>query len=173
MHVLTLLRKAGIPEAELAIVDSVMVRAFGSGEATGPSPDDRRQLGTRHTLVVDGNGVPLAIHTAPANASDHGQILPAVADFPRVPGKRGRPRSLRMSSSRIADTTAKQPGTPCVPRESSRSSLVEERITEAASDEYDGWSSERSVGSRVSAASESATTDSPAFSTPGMRSPQP
>lgn len=93
MHFLRLLRKAGILEAELAIVDSVMVRAFGGGEATGPSPVDRRKLGTKHTLVVDGNGVPLVIHTAPANASDHGQILPAVADFPRVPGKRGRPRS--------------------------------------------------------------------------------
>jgi transposase len=50
-------------------------------------------LGTKHNLVVDGNGVPLGIHTAPANASDPGQILPAVADFPRVRGKRGRPRS--------------------------------------------------------------------------------
>jgi len=93
MHFLTLLRKAGILKAELAIVDSVMVRAVGGGDATVPSPVDRRKLGTKHTLVVDGNGVPLVIHTAPANASDHGQILPAVADFPRVPGKRGRPRS--------------------------------------------------------------------------------
>ena len=93
MHFLTLLRKAGILEAELAIVDSVMVRLFGGGDATCPIPVDRRKLGTNDTLAVDGNGVSLVIHTAPANASDHGQILPAVADFPRVPGKRGRPRS--------------------------------------------------------------------------------
>ena len=69
-----------------------MVREFGGGDATGPSPVDHGKLGTKHTLVVDGNGVPLVNHTAPANASDHGQILPAVANFPRVPGKRGRPR---------------------------------------------------------------------------------
>jgi len=38
-------------------------------------------------------GVPLVIHTAPANASDHGQILPTVAEFTRDPGKPRRPRS--------------------------------------------------------------------------------
>lgn len=90
MHFLTLLRKAGILEAELAIVDSVMVRVFGGGDATSPSPVDRRKLGTKYTLVVDENGVPLVIHTALANASDHGQILPAAADFPfrQEPNKR-------------------------------------------------------------------------------------
>jgi hypothetical protein len=93
MHFLTLLRKAGILEAEWATVDSVMVSAFGGGDATGPSPVDRRKLGEKHSLVVDPNGVPLVIHNAPTNASDNGGILPGVADFPRIPGKRGRPRS--------------------------------------------------------------------------------
>ncbi|MEI8368262.1 MAG: hypothetical protein WCJ31_07490 [Planctomycetia bacterium] len=37
MHFLKRLRHTDINEAELAIVDSVLVRAFG-GEATGPSP---------------------------------------------------------------------------------------------------------------------------------------
>jgi len=41
MHVLTVLRKAGVLEAELAVIDSVLVRAFGGGDATGPSPVDR------------------------------------------------------------------------------------------------------------------------------------
>jgi transposase len=93
MHFLILLQKAGILEAELAIVDSVIVHAFGGGDASGPSPVDHRTLCAKHTLVVDENGVTLVIHTAPANASHHGQILPAVAEFPRVPGKRGRPSS--------------------------------------------------------------------------------
>lgn len=35
-------RKGGVLEADLAIVDSVMVRAFDGGEATGTSPVDRR-----------------------------------------------------------------------------------------------------------------------------------
>jgi hypothetical protein len=84
LHFLTILRKPGVLEPELAVIDSLMVRAFGGGDSTGPSPVDRRKLGSKHTLLVDANGVPLVIHTAPANASDYKQILPAVEDFPEV-----------------------------------------------------------------------------------------
>ncbi|VTU02509.1 transposase : Transposase, IS5 family OS=Singulisphaera acidiphila (strain ATCC BAA-1392 / DSM 18658 / VKM B-2454 / MOB10) GN=Sinac_2152 PE=4 SV=1: DDE_Tnp_1 [Gemmataceae bacterium] len=90
---LRLLRQADKLDTDVAIVDGVMVRAFGGGEGTGPSPVDRRKLGTKHTLLVDRHGVPLAIRTAGANASDHRQILPLVAlDFPKVGGKPGRPK---------------------------------------------------------------------------------
>lgn len=92
LHFLTILRKAGVLETQLAVVDSVLVRAFGGGDATGPSPVDRRKLGSKHTLLVDANGVPLVIHTAPANASDYKLILPVVEDFPEIGGKPGRPR---------------------------------------------------------------------------------
>jgi len=92
MHLLKLLHKAGGLDTHVAIVDSVIVRAFGGGESTGPSPVDRRKLGSKHTLLVDRHGVPLAIRTAPANASDQRQILPIVLDFPKVGGKRGRPK---------------------------------------------------------------------------------
>jgi len=94
LHLLTLLRKAGVLEAETVIVDSTIVRAFGGGEGTGPSPVDRRKPGTKHTLMVDRNGVPLAIQTAGANASDQAQILPIVLSFPRVGGQPGRPKEL-------------------------------------------------------------------------------
>lgn len=94
VHLLELLRKAGDLKLETAVVDSVIVRAFGGGEATGPSPVDRRKLGSKHTLMVGKNGVPLAIRTASANTSDHCQILPIVLDFPRVGGQPGRPKEL-------------------------------------------------------------------------------
>jgi len=94
VQLLRLLNQAGELEHAVAIVDSVIVRAFGGGESTGPSPVDRRKPGSKHTLVVDRKGVPLTIRTAPANASDQTQLLPAVIDFPRVGGKRGRPREL-------------------------------------------------------------------------------
>jgi len=94
LHMLELLRRAGELEHDVVIVDAVTVRAFGGGEATGPSPVDRRKAGSKHTLMVDRNGVPLAIRTAPANASDHTQILPIVLDFPHVGGKPGRPKEL-------------------------------------------------------------------------------
>ena len=78
----------------MALVDAVMVRAFGGGDLTGPSPVDRRKKGSKHTLLVDRHGVPLAIRTAGANASDHTQIIPVVLDFPKVKGKPGRPKEM-------------------------------------------------------------------------------
>ena len=42
--------------------------------------------------MVDRHGVPLAIQTAGANASDHRQIIPIVVAFPQVGGKVGRPK---------------------------------------------------------------------------------
>lgn len=92
LHFLTILRKAGVLEAQLAVIDSVLVRAFGGGHATGPSPVDRRKIGSKHTLLFDANGVPLVIHTASTNASDYKLILPVVEDFPDIGGKPGRPR---------------------------------------------------------------------------------
>jgi transposase len=91
---LRLLREADKLDPDLVVVDSVYVRAFGGGEKTGPSPVDRRKSGTKHTLMVSRSGVPLAIRTAPANASDHTQIIPIVLEFPRVGGKPGRPKEL-------------------------------------------------------------------------------
>src|SRR5215207_8925970 len=46
---LRLLRRADQLDPDVAIVDSVIVRAFGGGEPTGPSPVDRRKKGTKHT----------------------------------------------------------------------------------------------------------------------------
>jgi len=91
---LRLLRRAGKLDPDLVIVDSVYVRAFGGGEATGPSPVDRGKRGSKHTLLVERHGVPLAIRTAGANVSDHRQIIPIVLDFPKVGGKPGRPKEL-------------------------------------------------------------------------------
>ena len=91
---LRLLRQAGKLDTDLVVVDGVYVRAFGGGEQTGPSPVDRRKLGTKYTLLVDRHGIPLAVRPAGANASDHRLILPTVLDFPKVGGKPGRPKEL-------------------------------------------------------------------------------
>src|SRR4051794_31196049 len=91
---LRLLRQAGKFAPGLVIVDAVILRAFGGGALTGPSPVDRRKKGSKHALLVDRHGVPLAIRTAGANVSDHRQIIPIVLDFPTVAGKPGRPKEL-------------------------------------------------------------------------------
>ena len=74
------------------IIDSVTVRAFG-GEETGPSPVDRAKTGSKHILMVDHHGIPLAVETVGANVSDQTQLIPIVVmDFPQVGGKPGRPK---------------------------------------------------------------------------------
>jgi transposase len=88
---LTMLREEHQLHLETTIVDTTQVRAFGGGDATGPSPVDRRKKGTKYTLMVDRDGVPLVIRAVPANRSDHLEILPAVISFPAVGGKPGRP----------------------------------------------------------------------------------
>src|SRR6185369_17428758 len=84
---LTMLRQANELHLETAIVDTTQVRAFGGGDATGPSPVDRRKKGTKYTLLVDRDGVPLVIRAVPANRSDQREILPAVTAFPVVGGR--------------------------------------------------------------------------------------
>ena len=83
---LAALKRAGKLDLDTVVVDGVTVRAFGGGEATGPSPVDRSKFGTKHTVMVDKSGVPLVIRTAGANASDHRQILRVILDF--SPGRR-------------------------------------------------------------------------------------
>lgn len=91
---LRLLRRDGQLDHDTAIIDSAQVRAHGGGDQTGPSPVDRRKPGTKYTLMVDRNGVPLAIRLAGANRSDQREILPIITeDFPAVGGKPGRPRT--------------------------------------------------------------------------------
>lgn len=90
-RMLMMLRQANQLHLETAIIDSTQVRAFGGGDATGPSPVDRRKKGTKFTLLVDRDGVPLVLRAAAANRSDHLEILPTVVTFPSVPGKVGRP----------------------------------------------------------------------------------
>jgi transposase len=90
---LTMLNHEHQLHLKTAIIDTTQVRAFGGGDATGPSPVDRRKKGTKYTLLVDRGGVPLVIRAVPANRSDHLEILQAVVSFPTVGGKPGRPRT--------------------------------------------------------------------------------
>src|SRR6266849_6973026 len=90
---LTMLNHAKQLHLESASIDTTQVRAFGGGDATGPSPVDRRKPGTKYTLLVDRDGVPLVIRAVTANRSDQLEILPTVASFPKVAGKPGRPRT--------------------------------------------------------------------------------
>jgi transposase len=68
-------------------------RAFG-GLLTGPSPVDRSRTGSKHHLLVDATGIPLAVTLTGGNRHDVTQLLPLLDDLHARPikGKTGRPR---------------------------------------------------------------------------------
>lgn len=75
-----------------ALVDSASLRAPCGGEKTGPNPTDRRKLGSKHHLITDANGIPLAMTLTGANRHDVTQLLPLLDQIPQVRGKPGKPR---------------------------------------------------------------------------------
>jgi transposase len=75
-----------------ALVDSSTIRAPSGGLKTGPNPTDRRKGGSKHHLLTEAQGIPLAIILTKANRHDVTQLLPLLDKVPRVKGKRGAPR---------------------------------------------------------------------------------
>jgi transposase len=71
------------------------------GAKTGPNPTDRRKKGSKHHMVTDANGIPLAVRLTGANRHDITQLLPLVSDIPAIAGKVGRP--LRRPASVLGD----------------------------------------------------------------------
>ncbi len=72
----------------------------GGGE-TGPSPVDRGRAGSKHHLLVDGSGLPLAWRLTGGNRNDVTQLIPLLDAVPPVRGSVGRPR--RRPDCLIAD----------------------------------------------------------------------
>jgi transposase len=62
------------------------------GSATGPSPVDRASNGSKHHLLVDASGIPLAWSVTGGSRNDITQLIPLVDRVPPVRGKVGRPR---------------------------------------------------------------------------------
>src|SRR6266498_22325 len=75
------------------------------GSATGPSPVDRARNGSKHHLLVDASGIPLAFTVTGGNRNDVTQLIPLVDRVPPVRGKVGRPRRRpdRVSADRGYD----------------------------------------------------------------------
>ena len=75
-----------------ALIDSSFVRAAYGGEATGPSPVDRSKPGSKHHVITDANGIPLASSVTAANVNDITEMAPLFNAIPPVAGKVGHPR---------------------------------------------------------------------------------
>jgi IS5 family transposase len=62
------------------------------GQCTGPNPTDRGKSGSKRHLVVDRNGIPLAMRHTGANVHDSQMLLVMVDAIVPIRKKRGRPR---------------------------------------------------------------------------------
>ena len=75
------------------IIDSSSTRAAYGGEATGPSPVDRAKPGSKHHVITEANGIPLAASVTAANANDVTELAPLFNEVPPVAGKVGHPKT--------------------------------------------------------------------------------
>ncbi|MFI6564223.1 IS5 family transposase [Streptomyces sp. NPDC050534] len=75
-----------------AVIDSSHVRAARKGPKSGPSPADRAHPGSKHHVITDGQGIPLAVSLTAGNRNDVTQLLPLLDKIPAVAGVVGRPR---------------------------------------------------------------------------------
>nr|WP_225887793.1 IS5 family transposase [Myxococcus xanthus] len=76
-----------------AAFDSGSVRGRKGGPETGKNPTDRGKKGSKHHVLTDRKGSPLAVLLSAANVHDKKRALPLVDAVPPVhTGRRGRPR---------------------------------------------------------------------------------
>jgi transposase len=76
-----------------APVDASFVRAAYGGEGTGPSPVDRGQPGSKHPVMTEAQGIPLASSTTAANVNAIDELAGLFHAIPPVAGQPGHPKS--------------------------------------------------------------------------------
>ncbi|MFC9948969.1 IS5 family transposase [Streptomyces pratensis] len=86
------LRRADLLDMDDCAVDGSHIRALKRGDHVGPSPVDRARPGSKHHLIVDRHGTPLAVTLTGGNRHDVTQLLPLLDAIPSIRGMRGRPR---------------------------------------------------------------------------------
>ena len=103
MHaaILNWLGDEGAIDWSRAGVDSSSVWAKRVGEETSRNPVDRGKRGSKYHLVVDRNGIPLAVRLSAANVHDSKLLEPLVDAIPAIVGPRGRPGRPRFRPSKL------------------------------------------------------------------------
>jgi transposase len=94
IHTLLLSRLRGHQQIDFSrfLIDTSHVRAVGGGAQTGPSPVDRRKLGSKISLITDAQGVPVVVGVIPANRNDTQETIRMIDRVPPMAGQPGRPR---------------------------------------------------------------------------------
>lgn len=81
---------------------------------TGPSPVDRRKPGSKHHVITDAGGIPLATALTGGNRHDVTQLMPLVDKVPRIKDPRPAPAAtrphLRRSRLRLRLLPPRPPG---------------------------------------------------------------
>lgn len=82
--------------------DRLLPRQGGAARPkSGPSPVDRAQPGSKHHVLTDGQGIPLAASLTSGNRNDVTRLLPLLDRVPAVARFVGRPR--RRPDALLAD----------------------------------------------------------------------
>ncbi|WP_328684873.1 IS5 family transposase [Streptomyces sp. NBC_00343] len=85
------LRAAGKLDWVRTVIDSPRA-GRSAGPKSGPSPVDRGRPGSKHHVLTDGQGIPLAVSLTGGNPNDVTQLLPLLDKVPAVASVVGRPR---------------------------------------------------------------------------------
>jgi transposase len=89
-----------------ALIDASFAKAPEGGQDTGPSPTDRRKSGSKHHVLTDAQGVPLAATVTAANVNEVTQVVEVLSEMPPVGGKPGpkRTRPERLQGDKAYDS---------------------------------------------------------------------
>jgi transposase len=77
---------------ERALIDASFAKAPEGGEDTGPNPTDRSKSGSKHHVLTDAQGIPLAATMTAANVNEVTQVFQVLTDLQPVGGKPGPKR---------------------------------------------------------------------------------
>jgi Transposase DDE domain len=141
------------------------------GSEKGPEPGvDRARAGSKHHLLVDATGIPLAWTLTGGNRNDVTQLIPLLERIPPVRGRVGRPRRRpeRITADRGYDHD--KYGLELVATGSHRRSPAARPTTAPASAALAGLSSAPSPGCTTSSGCLFATTAGPKSTKPSSRS---
>ncbi|MBY0526492.1 MAG: IS5 family transposase [Gemmataceae bacterium] len=128
-----------------AAADSSSVRALGGGEETGPNPTDRSRPGSKHHVLTDAQGIPLAVTVTGANVPDVKELLTVVDAVPSVSGPVGhpQPRPDELYADRAYDSKAH--------REELKARGIDPRIAQRGTEHGSGMGIYRWVVERTNA----------------------
>ena len=103
---LTELNGADQIDWERALIDASYAKAPEGGEDTGPNPTDRSKSGSKHHVMTDAQGIPLAATVTAANVNDVTQVFQVLTDLAAVGGKPGpqREKPERLQGDRGYDS---------------------------------------------------------------------